>query len=555
MRREILKKILYGILVILVLGVAIFFGIRVFDLKRSSDLKDIDFLNSHIDIIDSEIASSVKEVKKDNDMDIYDMNYQNVISRKINDLLLDDYTDDKPLIIYNPYGTNNNSVNIYFKTEKPSSVSYTVKVDGFNDFTRTLKNNGDDNYTTNHSYQLIGFILGYTNKLELKVTDEDGSSKTYNFEFDMRNLENHAKSKLDSENETDSELTDGLYTVLGNDSESDDFVFLYDNDGVIRGEIPIIGYRAHRILFDGDMMYFSVGESTMAAVNSLGKITNLYNLGRYHLHHDYVFDGDGNIIILASDTEADTCEDMIIRLNLESGDVDGVLDMADLFGDMRKKAILPDGENSSDDGDGLDWIHLNTIQYLGNDEVVVSSRELSTIIKIDDIFDSPKIDYLIGSEEVWKGTDEEDYLLTKDGDFKIQGGQHSVTYEKIDDDSYYLYLFDNNMGVSTTRKDIEWKEAGLENSKGRKGDTSHYYKYLVNEKDRTFELVSEFDVPYSGYVSSVQEIGKTIVVDSGMACTFGEYTEDGELIKSFNMDCEKFIYRVYKYDFPNLFVD
>ena len=45
------------------------------------------------------------------------------------------------------------------------------------------------------------------------------------------------------------------------------------------------------------MMYFSVGESTMAAVNSLGKITNLYNLGRYHLHHDYVFDGDGNIII------------------------------------------------------------------------------------------------------------------------------------------------------------------------------------------------------------------------------------------------------------------
>ena len=78
--------VISGILVILVLGVAIFFGIRVFDLKRSSDLKDIDFLNSHIDIIDSEIASSVKEVKKDNDMDIYDMNYQNVISRKINDL-------------------------------------------------------------------------------------------------------------------------------------------------------------------------------------------------------------------------------------------------------------------------------------------------------------------------------------------------------------------------------------------------------------------------------------------------------------------------------------
>ena len=40
-----------------------------------------------------------------------------------------------------------------------------------------------------------------------------------------------------------------------------------------------------------------------------------------------------------------------------------------------------------------------------------------------------------------------------------------------------------------------------------------------------------------------------------MACKFGEYTEDGELIKQFDIDCEKFIYRVYKYDFPNLFVD
>lgn len=146
------------------------------------------------------------------------------------------------------------------------------------------------------------------------------------------------------------------------------------------------------------------------------------------------------------------------------------------------------------------------------------------------------------------------YLIKK-GDFTIQGGQHSVTYQKINNDSYYLYLFDNNIGVSTTRSDIKWKNAGLTNTKGKGGDASHYYKYLVNDRDRTFELVSEFDVPYSGYVSSVQERGDNIIVDSGMACKFGEYTEDGELIKQFDIDCEKFIYRVYKYDFPNLFVD
>ncbi len=555
MKREIIRKILYFILILAILVVAIYFGIRVFDLKRSSDLKDVTFLENHIKIVDSSIGSSVKEVLKDQDMDIYDMNYQNVISEKINDLLLDDYTPDKPLIVYNPYGTNNNSVNVYFETEEPASVSYTIKVKGFDDFTRNLKNDGDDNYTLNHSYQIMGFILGHKNELELKVTNEDGDSKTYNFKFDMRDLKNNAKTKLDSDTKTDDELTDGLYTILGNDSESQDYVFIYDNDGVIRGEIPIIGYRAHRILFRDDKMYFSVGQQTMAEVNNLGKITHLYDLGRYQLHHDYVFDDDGNIVILAGDTKADTCEDMIIRLNLSSGDVDRVLDLGDLFGDMKKKAKLPEGGNSGDDGDGLDWIHLNTIQYLGNDDVIVSSRELSTIIKLDDIFDNPKIDYLIGADEVWKGTKEEKCLLDKKGDFTIQGGQHSVTYQKINNDSYYLYLFDNNIGVSTTRSDIKWKNAGLTNTKGKGGDASHYYKYLVNDKDRTFELVSEFDVPYSGYVSSVQERGDNIIVDSGMACKFGEYTEDGELIKQFDIDCEKFIYRVYKYDFPNLFVD
>ena len=87
MKREIIRKILYFILILAILVVAIYFGIRVFDLKRSSDLKDVTFLENHIKIVDSSIGSSVKEVLKDQDMDIYDMNYQNVISEKINDLL------------------------------------------------------------------------------------------------------------------------------------------------------------------------------------------------------------------------------------------------------------------------------------------------------------------------------------------------------------------------------------------------------------------------------------------------------------------------------------
>ena len=37
-------------------------------------------------------------------------------------------------------------------------------------------------------------------------------------------------------------LEDGLYVVLGNDSPSMDFMYYYDNNGVLRGEVPLLGY-------------------------------------------------------------------------------------------------------------------------------------------------------------------------------------------------------------------------------------------------------------------------------------------------------------------------
>lgn len=36
----------------------------------------------------------------------------------------------------------------------------------------------------------------------------------------------------------------GLYVILGNDSENDDFMYYYDNNGTIRGEISIIDIEA-----------------------------------------------------------------------------------------------------------------------------------------------------------------------------------------------------------------------------------------------------------------------------------------------------------------------
>ena len=73
----------------------------------------------------------------------------------------------------------------------------------------------------------------------------------------------------------------------------------------------------------------------------------MYNLGDYSLHHDYVFDENGNMLILATDTTQDSVEDIVLKLDVNSGEVTEVLDLEDLFGDYKKTCV----KNSSDELD------------------------------------------------------------------------------------------------------------------------------------------------------------------------------------------------------------
>ncbi|MFT9231984.1 MAG: aryl-sulfate sulfotransferase, partial [Bifidobacterium sp.] len=121
---------------------------------------------------------------------------------------------------------------------------------------------------------------------------------------------------------------------------------------------------------------------------------------------------------------------------------------------------------------------------------------------------------------------------------------------------YYLYMFDNNYGLSNTRPDYDWaaNTPGI-NTSMTKYTTSDYDKYLVNEKTGTYQLASTFKVPFSPLVSSAQDLSNgTILIDSGMRGTFGVYTSNGKLISQWKMQLrDTIIYRVYQYDFHNFY--
>lgn len=551
------KKILYSsTLIILLIPIGIL-ALNKYNDTIKNNLNNKNWIKNNTSIIKTNINEYTYSTMKDKHITTYNTLFQEEIDNKINDLLKNNnYTIDNPLMIYNPYSTNTNSINLYFNTDTEEELSYKIEVDGFSSFERTLKNTGEDNYTKTHSYQLIGFIMGYNNKLTLTLKNKDNEEQSYTYNLNFKNYKIDTDTKLKIEEDNNEELSDGLFAILGDSREDQDYIHLVDNDGIVRSEIPIIGYRAVNLLFNNNKMYFSVSERKLARMNNLGKIEKIYKLGKHKLHHDYAFDDKKeNLLILSSDTEDDSCEDEIIKLNLETGKITDSFKLEEVFKDLRENAYYNKDEVAKEvESVGVDWMHINTINYFKDDTVILSSRETSSIIKIKNIFESPEIVYILGDESFYKDFAEKKYLYNKIGDFTNSGGQHTVTYIETNEEGvYYLSMFNNNIGISTTKPDFNWKSIGLNYSSPKDNGKSYYYKYKVDENNKTYELVESFEVPFSAYMGSTQEYSNNIIVDSAQQCTFQETNQDGSIKKKFKFNCKSSIYRVFKYNFNNFY--
>lgn len=522
---------------------------------------------------DDELTDEQKKVHKQI-VATYNVEKQAVIKEQLDaDYVAGSYDETTPFVKADPFGTDTLSCYVRFATGDPVTVSYEVagrkktgdapKVAAF-----SLTSRGGDTPATEHEFKVIGLIPNHKNTVTLTCTAQDGASRTSTFTVKTPALKGDEEEHLAvTAGESNTPLADGLFTILGNDSSKLDFMYLYDNAGQIRGEVPIIGYRSHRLLFPGDgSMIMSVSTTKMAQINAIGQAVNVWSTGDYELHHDYAFDDDGNLLVLASHagSEADldidraaakkdkgervNVEDLIIKIDVTTGDVSLVVDLGDIFPDLKASAKV------AQDGD-LDWIHINTIQWLGNGTVLLSSRETSTVIKLTDIYGTPTVDWLMGSPDFWAGSGFEDRLLQAQGDFSLNAGQHSVTYLPSSGTAttgrYQVLLYDNNFGAAESYPKFDWGQLGAAVvTDCSKGTHSFGRVFTVDETAHTYELEDQIAVPFSGYVSSAQRVGNSnsMLVASGQAKTFTEYDRYGLPIATYEMEAEKFIYRVYKYD-------
>jgi len=496
-------------------------------------------MENRISIVDSEISQEVKKVQVSGNYSIFDVDFQNAVLDKIYSQL-DDVSIENPFLIYNPFGTNANAINIYFN-EKIENMSYTVSVEGYNDYVGQLQVDEND------GYQIIGLIAGEVNQLILNV-----DNLSYTYTLLMPKTESDIDNQIEvSEGTSQEEISDGLFAMMGKETRSN--IFLYDNNGVLRSELIVDNtkYRTDRLLnIDGQLVY-TYNKEGFVFVNRQGMIEKIIDLDGYYMHHDFIYDEENhNLLILANKNDADTIEDIIVSLNLETGKVKELVDMKDLLPEMYETAYDEDGENSYG-GDELDWIHLNSLSLMDNGSLLVSSRELSTVIKLDNIYDEPTIDYMIGDESIYEGFDCQNLLLVKDGDFTSQAGQHTVTYstdDSLQEGTYYVTIYNNNFGSMPTRQDYDWSNIeGVGTYK--KGTNSYFYKYLINENEGTYNLIQSIALPYSAIVSSIEYYKNHIQTSSGRDGSFAEYDLDGEMIRQYNYDVEGHCYRVMKYDF------
>ena len=485
------------------------------------------------------------------------------------------YSIESPLWVWNPYGTNNLSMYLYFPTQEMSSLRYTISVDDetIPDFTRRLNTNNSTGQTTKQEYLLTGFLPGRTNYIVLERFNASGERTGRQvFVFDVPGLSSGAEVRMEAvQGKSRQMMSNGLFCLCGVEDKTGNmlpYIWLYDNSGILRGEIPIKNYRTDRISIVGDEMVYSYGKKNFARISRMGQVLSVYDLGIFEQHHDFIYNGYGSLWILATDSSKKNhaSGDVVVSLNLNSGDVIKLLDFEKILKQRFRAALRKAEKKNAEVGN---WISLNSIQQLGSTDILVSSDKFSTIMKVSDVTSAvPKLSYLIADSNLWELEKPQKKLFSMigpeseadSGDKNTDSNTEDKT-QKVDTEEFLPQYGQNYLGCEEiqnqdskeeeTQADREYYLSMFNNNykDGKDGDTSYYYRYLVKEADQTYELKDEFKVPYSRKNGSLQRYKGQFVCAVSEDAEYLEYDKSGLMIYQYALKNKKRVYRVQKEDF------
>lgn len=231
---------------------------------------------------------------------IYDETFQNSVRERIDALIETHvYDEDTPLVIYNPFLTNSQSLYVYFETQQPYSVSYSIHLpeEDYADFGGYVVLN-DKTTSCVHEFQITGLIPETTNLITIRLTDKDGKEFIRQFYYINPNGVAASTIQLETEQGTktvqntdkttsvvpasEETVAEGMFVTFPVANEVDPYLRIYDNDGVQRAEIPLEQYGTKNLLFADGNMYFKVSDTKLVCLNRLGQAEVVYTAEGIH---------------------------------------------------------------------------------------------------------------------------------------------------------------------------------------------------------------------------------------------------------------------------------
>lgn len=459
---------------------------------------------------------------------------------------------------YNPYGTNRNSMYVFFETKGNCYCRYTISVkdEKVADFTRTAITNTSGNVTKEHEYQLIGLVAGETNYITMRLyNSSDELSEVRTFSIDIPKSRVGAANLLEvTDGRSKTTISNGLYVVFQDAKKGSDKngILLYDNSGTLRGEIPTLGKAGRNLEMVYDTLLYASGDTQVSEINALGQVMKTLPLNGYKIAGEFAYDDCGNIFMIVTEQQKGAVpRSKVVEMELETGKVTEMVDMnallKNVYADAARKAKKQN----------IDWVGLNSVKVVDATTLLLSSKNLSSVFKVSNIGSLvTKIDYIIADRKLYQsykglhkkvltksaGDDAEpeetpvvDNILhepVKKDPFTSQYGQEAIGYKAGGEGISTVTMLSTNTGTGA-------KNTGK----------ATYYSYLIDEQAMTYELKAQRNLEKTSVDGNVAMQKAGFVYCCSDKKLYSESDMNGKLIKQYSATTRP--YRVYKSDFKN----
>ncbi|MDR1700176.1 MAG: hypothetical protein LBR68_03200 [Lachnoclostridium sp.] len=400
-------------------------------------------------------------------------------------------TFEEPIIAYNLFGTGENTLYFYFETDNNLSVRYTItsRDNAVVDFTRVAINKDMSSVSRKHEFVVRGIVPGRENLIILGLYNGEEQVQSITYMFDAKQPVVGKNMLVYSKGESKEESTNGLYFVFPKEKNR---VCLYDNSGILRGELIQEQPAGRRLIMSEASFFYSISNNRIARISNIGQVMDTYTLENYQELADFDYDGFETLYITAypkgSKDGRGQCE--LIRLNINTKRVEKVLSI-----DYR--------------------IEFNGITLLnGGDAILSTQRPYGSLLISGIAGESAKVSGVLGDKKAWKNTAYRKMVYQLTGKEEVASRQGLIIYNKDKSrEKFYSVSFMNQ-----NRKEKS---------------NSYYYEYLINISKKEFVVSVKIPAANSHKGGSGQSYENHSILCSSSG-EYGEYDMKGKPIKVFD---------------------